>query len=113
MGTTFDRKEAIKEYKARKLPRGAYAVRCTVTGQVWVGSSRDLNAARNGLWFTLRIGSHRERTLQAAWSTHGEQAFEYEILEKLDEDVCALAVHDLLKEMKLRWVERLGAGALL
>ncbi|MGH9663642.1 MAG: GIY-YIG nuclease family protein [Bryobacteraceae bacterium] len=112
MSSKTGRKEAIKEYKARKIPRGIFVVRCTATGRTWIGSSPNLDAARNGLWFTLELGNHPNKTLQAEWRAAGGKAFEYEILEKLDDDVSPIALNDLLKEKRLRWVERLNAQAL-
>ena len=112
MDSNLRRKEAIKEYKSRKAPRGIFALRCTVTGQVWVDSHPDLEAARNGLWFCLKHASHRNKALQAEWDAHGEQAFQYEILDKLDDDVHPLAVRDLLKERKSHWAAKLGAHTL-
>ena len=107
------RREAIREYKERKPVRGAFAVQCSATGRRWVGSSMNLEAARNGLWFSLRLGNHRDETLQAAWTQYGEQDFQYEILEKLDDDVPPMSLKDLLKEKKSHWVARFGAEALL
>jgi hypothetical protein len=112
MGANAGRREVIKEYKTRKALRGVFAVRCTSTGRVWVDSSPNLEAARNGLWFFLRHGNHDNPALQAEWNTHGEPAFQYEILEKLDDDVSLLAVNDLLKEKKRHWAAQLGAQTL-
>jgi hypothetical protein len=98
------RKEAIQKFKERKPALGVFAVRCTVSGRVWVDVSRNLDAAKNGTWFGLRNGSHRDKLLQAEWNAHGEDAFVYEILEKLDEDVHPLAVADLLKSARNRWI---------
>ena len=106
------RKQAIREFKEKKPLRGIYAVRCAATGQVWVGSSPNLGATQNGSWFALRLGSHFNRSLQKEWTLHGEPAFQYEILEKLDDDVTAMAVNDLLKEKKSEWVARAGAHQL-
>src|SRR6266852_6304555 len=103
MGSNLARKEAIKEYKARKPKRGVFAVRCT-TGQVWVGSTPNLDAAQNSLWFCLRQGLHHSKALQAEWNTHDKDAFQYESLEKLDDDVSPIALNDLLKEKKRHWV---------
>ena len=50
---------------------------------------------------------------QDAWNAHGEQAFAYEILETLDDDVSALMVRDILKEKKAHWSAEYGAPALL
>jgi hypothetical protein len=107
------RKQLINDYKERKPARGAYAIRCLATGEVWVGTSPNLAAARNGLWFGLRLGSCRDQPLQAAWQAHGEPAFQFEILEELDEDVNPISVRDLLKDLKTRWAAQCGARTLL
>ena len=112
MQSKESRKEAVRKFKERKSLLGAYAVRCTVTGHVWVGVSKNLDATKNGSWFTLRNGSHREKSLQDEWTAHGESAFQYEILVGLDEEVHPLEVDDLLKEQKKIWIEQLGAQGL-
>jgi hypothetical protein len=109
MTSQIDRKEAIRKFKEQKSRMGAYAVRCTTSGQVWVGSTRNLDANRNGSWFALRQGGHRDRSLQEEWKARGEQNFQYEILELLDPDVAPLAVSDLLKEKKRHWMAQLTA----
>ena len=106
------RKEAIKKFKARKPVLGVFAVRCTTTGRVWVGSSRNLHATKNGSWFGLRIGSHIDKSLQEEWNAQGESAFEYEVLEMLEDDVPTLSVSDLLKEKRNHWIAQLGARPL-
>jgi hypothetical protein len=107
------RKESIRRYKEQKSLLGAYAVRCTTTGRVWVGASRNLEATKNGCWFCLRNGLHQDKSLQAEWNAQGESAFEYEILDELDQDVHPLEIADLLKEEKRSWVARLDAQPLL
>jgi hypothetical protein len=109
----IDKKAAIRAYKERKPNRGVYAVRCVPTGQVWVGSSPTLDAARNRLSFALNMGKHDNRELVEAWKAHGEAAFSIEVLEKLDEDILPMSVNDLLKEKKLEWAKKLDAPALL
>ena len=105
----MDRKEAAKQFKARKVPKGVFAVRCTATGEEWVDSSPNLEAARNGAWFQLRNGLHRDRKLQSEWNARGEEAFEFEVLETLDDDVPPLNLRDLLEEKKGAWAARRGA----
>jgi hypothetical protein len=107
----MNRKEAIAEYKNRKTPRGMYMVRFAEEGPVFVDAVPDLEAARNGLLFGLRNGLHRNKALQAEWDAHGEAAFRYEVLEKLDDDLVPMAWRDLLKEKKVEWVKKLGAQA--
>lgn len=105
----MNRKEAIAEYKNRKTPRGAYLVRFTNDRPVFVDAVPDLDAARNGLLFTLRTGAHWNKELQAEWNAHGESAFRYEVLEKLEDDLAPMAWRDLLKDKKKEWLARLGA----
>jgi hypothetical protein len=112
MESKESRKESIEKFKEQKSLLGAYSVRCTTTGRVWVGVSRNLNATKNGCWFTLRNGLHLEKSLQTEWDSHGEPAFQYEILEGLDEDIHPLAINDLLKEKKIDWIARLSAQPL-
>ena len=110
--SNLSRKEAIKEYKARKTAQGIFAVRCTATGCVWIDSSPNLDAAQNSLWFFLRNGYHDDKALQTEWNTHGAGAFQFEVVEKLDDDVSPIELKDLLKEKKLRWVGHFGAKML-
>ena len=97
MSPNVNRKEAIREYKMRKVSRGVFAVRCKATGQAWIDSSPNLDGAKNGLWFQLREGLHRDKSLQQEWNTHGGEAFQFEVLEMLDDDVVPLGVTDLLR----------------
>lgn len=88
-------------------------MRCSATGDIWVGTSMNLDATRNGIWFGLRNGSHISKTLQAAWNTYGESQFQYEVLEKLKDDVSPIEVKDLLKGTKKHWVAQFDAQPLL
>ena len=107
----MNKKEAIAEYKNRKTPRGTFAVRFAEGGPVWVDATPDLDAARNGLLFALRNGLHPNKPLQAEWNAHGEPAFQYEVLEKLEDDLAPMAWRDLLKEKKKEWLAQLDARA--
>jgi len=108
-----EKKAAIKSFKEKKIARGIYAVRCTQTGQAWVGATRNLDATRNSTWSSLTHGAHRDQPLQAEWNAKGESAFEYAILETLEEDTNAILIPDLLKEGKRRWLAELNAQPLL
>ena len=48
------RRQIAEEFKERKVPRGIFVVRCAATDETWVGSSPNLRAAQNSLWFQLR-----------------------------------------------------------
>jgi hypothetical protein len=108
----MERKEAIRAFKERKAARGIFALRCMATGQVWVESSLNLEAAQNGLFHFLRNGYHSDAALQAEWNAHGPEAFQYEVLEKLADDVLTIEARDQLKEKKLRWAAQCDARML-
>jgi len=104
------RREAIRDWKERKVVAGVYAVRCAPTGEVWVAGSRNLDAQQNSLWFGLRTGGHNNRAMQASWTAHGETAFSFEALERLDdEDLTPLGRADLIKARERHWLAALDA----
>jgi hypothetical protein len=106
----LSRREAIREYKERKVRCGIYAVRCTATSEAWVGLSRNLDAQWNSIAFGLRTGGHANRALQAVWNAHGEPAFAFEALEVLDdEDMSPIGRQDALKRREAHWLAALGA----
>jgi hypothetical protein len=97
------RREAAREFKERKPQAGIYVIQCTVTGQQWVDSSLNLEAAENGQLFQLRQHLHRNKEMQAAWNAEGESAFRFTVLERLSDETPALNRNDLLIERKRYW----------
>ena len=71
--------------RERKIPMGIYAVRNLVTGLVRLGSSVNVPAKLNRHRFTLQLGSHLDKALQAEWRCHGAEAFVFEGLDLLPE----------------------------
>jgi len=106
------RRQIAAEFKQRSVPCGVYAVRCSVTGQLWVGSSPNLDAVQNSLWFQLRGGLSRHASLQAGWKQHGESAFILEVLEKFDDNLSPLLLNQQLIDRKKAWCVSLGAERL-
>ena len=104
MTTELARTEPGRDPRKRKVPRGIFALRCTATRQVWIEASPNLDGAHNGLLFFLRNGLHRDPVLQAAWRTHGEQAFRWEVLERLDDNLSDVAALELLDTRRREWV---------
>jgi hypothetical protein len=104
------RRDAVRAYKERKQQRGVFAVTCAPTGERWVAATHNLDKQQNMTWFTLRQGAHPNRTLQAAWTAHGETAFSYDILDTLQDDLSdADIIRAELKDMEALWREELGA----
>jgi predicted GIY-YIG superfamily endonuclease len=108
------RKALLRDYKERKVAAGIYAVRCATTGEVWVGATPDLSTRQNRVWFSLRLGSHQEPTLQAAWNTHGADALVFEAVESIDsEGLDSFGRASRLKDRREHWIEALNAKGLL
>jgi hypothetical protein len=105
----MDKREARKEFKSRRTPKGIFAIRCAATSEVWVSASDHLDSARNGVWFQLRNGLHQNKRLQSEWNARGEGAFAYEVLETLDDDVSPLLLKDVLLGRQTHWEKKLGA----
>lgn len=105
-----DRKSAVAAYKERKVEAGIYAVRCTASDQVWVGSAPDLSTIQNRIWFTLRQGRNSHRSLQEAWTAHGSEAFAFEVVDRLtDADDPSYIRNAALKSLHGEWREKLNA----
>lgn len=104
------RREAIRDYKEKKTQAGVYAVRCLATTEVWVAGAANVENQQTRHWFGLRMGSHMNKAMQAAWTAHGEGGLTFEIVERLEtEELTPLGVADLIKRRERHWLETLGA----
>ena len=109
---TSARKAAIAAYKERKTFAGVFVIRCKAAPGTWVGQTPNLEKIQNRIWFSLRLGSHTCRSLQAAWTTHGPDSLTFEECERLEEEETAYIRDALLKERALHWRSQLGAEAI-
>lgn len=108
------RREAIRDYKYRKVSHGIFTVRCAASGEAWIGVAPNVTQMQNRIWFGLRQGGHPNRGLLAAWRAHGEAAFSFEILEEIDtEELGPIGRESLLKERATHWRAELGANKLV
>lgn len=108
-----ERKALLRAYKEREVEAGIYAVRCLATGEVWIGATQDLSTRQSGVWFSLRLGSHREKTMQAAWNAHGADAFVFEAVETVDaEGLDSFGRASRLKDRREHWIKTLNAKGL-
>ncbi len=64
---------------------GIYAIRHIESGKVYVGSASNISKRWSRHRKDLRMGIHKNKHLQAAWSKYGEEAFVFEILELTSE----------------------------
>jgi hypothetical protein len=107
------RKELMREYAERPPSAGVFAVKCAATDEAWVGWSKSLDKRQNGMWFQLRAGGlPAAPDLAAAWKTHGEGAFRFEILEAISEDN-PYKLELLLEERTTHWRGKLNGKAIV
>jgi len=108
-----ERRSAAAAWKERRAPAGVYALRCKPSGQVWVGRATDLEAVERRLQFAIRMASTPHRALLAAARAHGENAFAFETLERVDEkDASPELIQALLKSRAVHWRSELAAEPL-
>jgi hypothetical protein len=105
-----ERKAAVAAYRERKpAGPGIYAVKCVATGQWWVGRAPNIAAIENRLWFSLRHGSGKPASLQAAWTAHGADGLALEALETFDEEEASYGLQQKLKARLAFWAAELKA----
>jgi hypothetical protein len=105
----IDKKELKRAAKERVTAKGICAVRCKTSGEVWVGSSRDIPASQTGIWFGLRNGMHFNKGMQASWSLNGAESFSFGVLETFDEDMPPMLLKDALRDRQKHWTKELDA----
>jgi group I intron endonuclease len=72
-------------YIASPAKSGVYAWVNLVNRKVYVGSSRNIHKRRSEHIRHLRQGRHHSCHLQAAWGLYGQEAFRFEVLERVDD----------------------------
>lgn len=106
----MDRRAAVADYKKHKTVAGIFALRCSASGETWVGSALDIDKIFNRLAFSLGAGGWPRPGLQKAWTTHGPEAFTFETLERLAETPSAYLRDAALKQRREFWRATLGAS---
>ncbi|MGQ7278241.1 GIY-YIG nuclease family protein [Brevibacillus thermoruber] len=104
----MDRRAELKQlYKEMKTEAGVYRITNRQNGKVFIGSTMNLKTV-NGTRFQLKFGSHKNSKLQQEWNEYGEDAFDIEVVERLEvkEDKYAEA-KDALKKLEEKWLEQL------
>lgn len=84
------------------LDTGVYIIRCLKNKKVYVGSAA--KSLKRRIWWhqgRLRTGVHYNAHLQRAWDKYGEEAFEFEVVERCHPDRCL--------EREQHWINSLGA----
>ena len=102
------RKELNREYVERVKPAGVFQVKNLANGKVLLGSSLNLEGSLNKHRFTLKIGSHTNKSLQADWNESGPEQFAFEVLEEVvRKDDPNFNLSDELALLEMIWLEKL------
>lgn len=104
------RKEWIELYKQARKAAGVYCVRNDATGRLLLGSSVNLHGPLNRHRSELRYGSHRCAALQADWDRLGEEAFTFEILDRVPDALEGLERDDALRQLEQKWLAACPPG---
>ena len=86
------------------MPRssGIYQILCHSNGKIYIGSAVDMRARCDHHRLDLRRGEHHNNYLQSAWDKYGEENFNCEVLEIVDESDLLRAEQD--------WIDRTGCA---
>jgi hypothetical protein len=105
----MNRKALIRAYKETRRPMGVYRIHNTRDDRSLVGRSVDLPAILNRERVALRFGNHPNAALQRDWSTHGPEAFVFEVLDTLEppDEPPDYDPTDDLRVLEEMWVDRL------
>jgi len=104
---TSSKKAVIAAYKNREANAGIYALRCAEAGQQWVGYAPDIDAIMNRVVFSLRLGNHISKPLQAAWNRYGADCLVLEEIERFEPE--KIPAGEALKARLAHWRQELGA----
>lgn len=67
------------------MQSGVYIIRNIISGKFYVGSSAMVHERCEQHFYSLSLGTHHNKHLQAAYVKYGEGAFVFEVLEHCDE----------------------------
>ena len=101
-----DRKALIREYKETPRSAGLFQVRNLTTGRLLIGPAPDLPGMLNRQRFQLETGAHPDKELQADWNALGPDAFEFGVLDRLEQEEREPDAGELQVLHQL-WLERL------
>jgi len=72
--------------------KGIYRIRCLPSGKCYIGSSVHIQRRWKEHKADLRTGNHDNPYLQKAWGKHSEQAFVFEVVELVEDNLIALEI---------------------
>lgn len=97
----FDTLKNFCYLKSMTYRSGVYVIRCTPTGELYVGRTKNAIEARLAEHKTkLARGVHHAPKLQARYATYGLEAFEFIILKRFPPKLVAFYEQDAIRKLK-------------
>ena len=69
------------------LKSGIYGIKNLINGKWYIGQSKNIFARRHKHFYTLKHNLHQNDHLQSSFNKYGESAFEFHIIEEVDESM--------------------------
>jgi hypothetical protein len=106
----MSKKEIINNYKQQEIEMGIIQIYNTVNGYSFVDICTNLYKPFESIKFQLNLGRAKSKKLKEDWAAHGESAFEFKVVEKLESNEGATDKEKAkdLKELLNLWIENQG-----
>ncbi len=103
----IDKKQLKEQYKESKPPMGCFSLTCLPDGTRYIGSTKNLGAARNSLMFRLSIGALQNYPeLQRHYTKFGPSQVPFTVLEELEYKEDVYSYDKELRTLKELYLER-------
>jgi DNA-binding HxlR family transcriptional regulator len=107
-GSVMDKTELKKEYKLKGTPMGVYTIFNPDSGNLFIGSARNVNAIINRHKFELSTRIHKIEELQDSWNNYKDAKLKFEVIDILKpKDEPGYDYKEDLKELEDLWIEKL------
>ena len=78
--------ELLEAWKNRHPEMGVISFRCSTTDETFLATATDIPAKFNRIRFQLSAGNCPNKRLQELWEQYGEDAFELQVMKRLEYD---------------------------
>lgn len=78
------KREILGAWKERRPEMGVVALRCAPAEETFLTIDPDIPQKFNRIRFQLSVGNHPNQRLQALWTQYGQEAFDFQVVKRLD-----------------------------
>ena len=81
-----EKQELLETWKNRHPEMGVISFQCKATSEIFLATATDIPAKFNRIRFQLFAGNCPNKRLQELWAQYGEDAFELQVVKRLEYD---------------------------